>query len=117
MEKTDDGVIGRDLAGPSGLLMRMAQKFGRETGGTFGFAGRNCRAADIHFRGRPRLAKTTPCESAVQRSWLASLSASFRSGPGGNRRACSNASAARISWSILSDSFCVSLFMMAGCDC
>jgi hypothetical protein len=70
----------------------------------------------IHFRGRPRFAKTRPCESAVQRSRLASLSASLRSGPGGNMRACSKASAARISQSILSDPFCVSLLMTASYD-
>jgi hypothetical protein len=66
----------------------------------------------IHFRGRPRFAKTRPCESAVLRSWPASLSASLRSGPGGNRRARSNASAARISRSTLSGPLCVSLLMI-----
>ena len=40
------------------------------------------------------------------------MSASLRSGPGGIRRARSNASAARISESILSGERCVSLFMV-----
>ena len=48
----------------------------------------------------------------MQRSRLASLSASLRSGPGGNRRAFSKASAARISWSILSDTRCDFLLMI-----
>src|SRR5580698_9057238 len=66
----------------------------------------------IYFGGLPRFAKVNPRESAVQRSRLASLSASLRSGPGGIRRARSSASAARISESILSGDRCVSLSMV-----
>ena len=53
-----------------------------------------------------------PWDSAVVRSRPASLSASLRCGPGGKSRARSNASAARISWSILSDARCLSLLMI-----
>lgn len=48
-----------------------------------------------YFGGLPRFAKTNPRASAVQRSRLANLSASLRSGPGGIWRASSKASAAR----------------------
>jgi hypothetical protein len=109
MEETHGGVIGE------------APAIGRRTGASCKLDFPDVRPAvrgmpEAHFRGRPRFAKTTPCESASQRSRLASLSASLRSGPGGNKRACSNASAARISQSIRSDPCCVSLFMMACCD-
>jgi hypothetical protein len=66
----------------------------------------------IYFGGLPRLANVSPRESAEQRSRLARFRASLRSGPGGIRRARSNASAARISQSILSGERCVSLFMI-----
>jgi hypothetical protein len=66
----------------------------------------------IYFGGLPRLANVSPRESAEQRSRLARLRASLRSGPGGIRRARSNASAARISESILLGERCVSLFMI-----
>jgi hypothetical protein len=49
----------------------------------------------------------------VHRNRLASLSASLRSGPGGSKRARSNASAASISWSIRSGGCCVSLFIIS----
>jgi hypothetical protein len=65
----------------------------------------------IYFRGLPRFANINPRASAVQRSWLANLSASLRSGPGGIRRASSNASAARLSQSSLSGRCCVSLLI------
>ena len=64
-----------------------------------------------YFRGLPRFAKTSPCESAVHRSRPANLSASLRSGPGGIRRASSKASAARLSQASLSDEYCASLFI------
>jgi len=48
-----------------------------------------------YLRVLPRFAKTSPRASAVQRSRLANLSASLRSGPGGIWRASSKASAAR----------------------
>ena len=66
----------------------------------------------FYFGGLPRLANVSPRESAEQRSKLARLSASLRSGPGGIRRARSNASAARISQSIRSGERCVSLFIV-----
>ena len=66
----------------------------------------------IYFGGLPRFANVSPRESAEQRSRLARLRASLRSGPGGNRRARSNASAARMSQSILSGERCVSLFIV-----
>jgi hypothetical protein len=69
-------------------------------------------SATFYFGGLPRLANVNPRESAEQRSRLARLRASLRSGPGGIRRARSNASAARISQSILSGERCVSLFMI-----
>src|ERR1700676_969166 len=56
-----------------------------------------------YLRGLPRLAKTTPRSSAVQRSELANLSASLRSGPGAIWRASSSASAAATSQSNRSD--------------
>jgi hypothetical protein len=65
----------------------------------------------VYFRGLPRLAKTSPRASAVQRSWLANLRASLRSGPGGIRRASSKASAARLSQSSLAGKRGVSLLI------
>jgi hypothetical protein len=65
-----------------------------------------------YFRGLPRFAKTSPCESAVHRSRPANLSASLRSGPGGIRRASSKASAARLSQSRLSGRCGVSMFIV-----
>jgi hypothetical protein len=64
-----------------------------------------------YFRGLPRFGKTNPHASAVQRSRLANLSASLRSGPGGIRRASSKASVARVSQSSLSVERCVSLLI------
>jgi hypothetical protein len=63
----------------------------------------------VYFRGLPRFAKINPRASAVQRSRLAHLSASLRSGPGAIRRASSSASAARLSQSSLSGERGVSL--------
>jgi hypothetical protein len=64
----------------------------------------------VYFCGLPRLGKTNPRASAVNRSWLANLSASLRSGPGGIWRASSKASVARLSQASLSDVFlCSSL--------
>jgi hypothetical protein len=65
----------------------------------------------LYLRGLPRFAKINPRVSAVQRSWLANLSASLRSGPGGIRRASSKASAARLSQSRLSGRCGVSLLI------
>jgi hypothetical protein len=64
-----------------------------------------------YFRGLPRFPKINPRASAVQRSWLANLSASLRSGPGGIMRASSKASAARLSQSSLPSKRGVSLLM------
>jgi hypothetical protein len=64
---------------------------------------------DVYFRGLPRFAKINPRASAVQRSRLATLSASLRSGPGAIRRASSSASAARVSQSSRSGERRVSL--------
>jgi hypothetical protein len=59
------------------------------------------------------LATTRPRASAAQRSRLASLSASLRSGPGGMTRASSRASTARVSQSYLPVERCVSLLITA----
>jgi hypothetical protein len=68
-------------------------------------------SAGGYFRGLPRFAKVNPRASAEQRSWLAHLRASLRSGPGAITRASSNASAAAISQSTLSGELCVSLLI------
>jgi len=60
---------------------------------------------------RPTPLWINPRASAVQRSWLANLSASLRSEPGGIRRASSKTSAARLSQSSLSSRRCVSLLI------
>jgi hypothetical protein len=65
----------------------------------------------IHFRGLPRLAKIKPRASAIHRSWLASLRASLRCGPGIIKRASSKASAAAMSQSSLSGEPCASLLI------
>jgi hypothetical protein len=62
-----------------------------------GHAPQPGKARVVYFRGLPRFGKTNPRASAAQRSRLANLSASLRSGPGGIRRATSKASAARVS--------------------
>ena len=66
-----------------------------------------------YFGGRPRFATTRPRASAAQRSKLANLSASLRSGPGGITRASSKASTARVSQSYLPVERCVSLLPTA----
>jgi hypothetical protein len=66
-----------------------------------------------YFGGRPRFATTRPRASAAQRSKLANLSASLRSGPGGITRASSKASTARVSQSYLPVERCVSLLTTA----
>jgi hypothetical protein len=71
----------------------------------------------VYFRGLPRFGKINPHVSAVQRSRLANLSASLRSGPGGIRRANSKASAARVSQSSLSVERCVSLLIAPQSSC
>ena len=93
-------------AGSKQTISRSSTKCNHQTRRPWIYFGR------IHFGGRPRFAKINPRESAEQRSRLARLSASLRSGPGGIVRARSNASAARISQSILSGERCVSLFMV-----
>ena len=65
----------------------------------------------VYFRGLPRLGRTNPRASAVDRSWLANLSASLRSGPGGIWRASSKASAARLSQESRSGEHRVFLFI------
>jgi hypothetical protein len=71
----------------------------------------------VYFGGLPRLANTSPRESAAHRSRLANLSASFRSGPGGISRASSKASTARVPQSYRPVERCVSLSIAPQSSC